>query len=315
MTIRATVHSAIMIGVSSPGFARLGTSEEQAACHDDVPHLRHKIKEENGTNAFLQRLPGHRAKISLRCRDALERHGVSSLRLRAVGDMKRPSDAGIPPSNRRIGERDGRPNRRLIGKMIGKVKMKPGLAGALAGVVLALVASAAYSASNQLPAHSATNPAHQIPAHSTPNPTVAGFWAQVGDDGRVGGWFYFVEKNGAFEGRLVKMFMQPGAQHIINACEKCTGDQKNAPMLGLTIIKGMKREGYKYQEGSILDPRDGTVYHALMEMSPDGQKLSVRGYLGIPLLGQTQVWNRLPDDAIAADDIPKESLSPGLSAE
>jgi hypothetical protein len=50
-----------------------------------------------------------------------------------------------------------------------------------------------------------------------------------------------------------------------------------------------------------------------MELSPDGKKLDVRGYLGIPLLGQTQTWNRLPDDAMAPADIPKESLAPGAT--
>ena len=104
------------------------------------------------------------------------------------------------------------------------------------------------------------------------------------------------------------MFGKPGDPEI-DVCAKCTGKQKNAPMLGLVIVKGMKRDGLKYEDGSILDPRDGTVYHAQMELSPDGQKLSVRGYLGIPLLGQTQVWNRLPDNAMAPSDIPKESES------
>jgi uncharacterized protein (DUF2147 family) len=145
--------------------------------------------------------------------------------------------------------------------------------------------------------------------------TAAGFWQQVDDDGFVGGWFFFVEKNGLYEGRLVKMFKKPGSPEYSDKCDKCEGDQKDAAMLGLTIVKGMKRDGHKYEEGNILDPRDGTVYHAQMELSPDGKKLSVRGYLGIPLLGQTQVWNRLPDDAIAPTDIPKESLGPSATPE
>jgi uncharacterized protein (DUF2147 family) len=80
-------------------------------------------------------------------------------------------------------------------------------------------------------------------------------------------------------------------------------------MLGLTIISGMKRDGLNYKDGSILDPRDGNVYHAEMSLSPDGQKLSVRGYLAVPLLGKTQVWKRLPDDAIAASEVPEEVLA------
>jgi uncharacterized protein (DUF2147 family) len=162
----------------------------------------------------------------------------------------------------------------------------------------------------------ASKPNQHKSAASAPNQnkTAAGFWAQVGDDGFVGGWFYFIEQNGLYEGRLVKMFLKPDETQIINTCDKCAGDQKDAPMLGLTIVKDMKRNGAKYEEGSILDPRDGTVYHAQMELSPDGLKLSVRGYLGIPLLGQTQVWTRLPDDAIAPADIPKESLGPTAAA-
>lgn len=147
------------------------------------------------------------------------------------------------------------------------------------------------------------------PALAASDRTATGFWEQVDNDGHVGGWFYFNEVNGRYDGRLVKMFKDPGDPDM-DVCGKCQGSQKNAPMLGLVIVKGMKRDGLKYQDGSILDPRDGTVYHAQMELSPDGQKLSVRGYLGIPLLGQTQVWKRLPDKVMAPADIPKESVSP-----
>ena len=62
----------------------------------------------------------------------------------------------------------------------------------------------------------------------------------------------------------------------------------------------MKREGSNsFVNGSILDPRDGNVYNARMDLSPDGQRLMLRGFLGIELFGQTQTWRRLPESAMA----------------
>jgi uncharacterized protein (DUF2147 family) len=135
------------------------------------------------------------------------------------------------------------------------------------------------------------------PAQQRPAPTVDGVWEQVNDDGKVGGWFHIYERGGVYEGKIVKMFPRPGEKPN-PVCTKCTGEQKNQPTLGLTLIKGMQRKGRNYENGTIMDPRDGSVYSARMELSADGQKLMVRGYLGIDLFGQSQIWRRLPDTAL-----------------
>ena len=84
---------------------------------------------------------------------------------------------------------------------------------------------------------------------------------------------------------------------------RCEGEQKDAPVLGIKFTNGMQRNGLIYENGTILDLRDGSVYSARTELSRDGNRLTVRGYLGIPLLGQSEVWRRLPDSTLEAPDI------------
>ena len=132
-------------------------------------------------------------------------------------------------------------------------------------------------------------------------PTAAGLWEKRDNSGQPEGWFRITDRNGAYEGQSVKMFPKPGQDPASWRCTKCEGEQTDAPVLGITFIKGMKRQGLAYEDGKILDPRDGSLYSARMELSPDGQQLSVRGYLGISLLGRTEVWARLPDNALKAE--------------
>jgi uncharacterized protein (DUF2147 family) len=130
-------------------------------------------------------------------------------------------------------------------------------------------------------------------------PSAVGLWEQVDEkSGKPESWFKIIERNGAFTGNIVKIFFKPGEDENWT-CDKCEGDERGKPVLGLALIKGMHRDGLKYENGTLMDPRDGSVYKARMELSPDGQKLEVRGYLGISLFGRSQMWNRLPDNALA----------------
>jgi len=138
------------------------------------------------------------------------------------------------------------------------------------------------------------------PAVGLPQPTAAGLWEKVDSSG-AGAWFRILDCNGIYQGKMVKIFSTPGGPNPADwRCTECAGAQRNAPVIGLTFINGMRRNGLAYEGGSILDPRTGAVYSARMDLSPDGRQLYVRGYLGIELLGQTEVWQRLPDNAMPA---------------
>ena len=76
MTILKTLISVVLLGASSMAFAQdSGTPEQRAACAPDVRRFCHKLKESDGSDAFLQCFELHRDDLTKRCSDMLKSYG------------------------------------------------------------------------------------------------------------------------------------------------------------------------------------------------------------------------------------------------
>ncbi|CAM3506820.1 DUF2147 domain-containing protein [Parendozoicomonas haliclonae] len=106
------------------------------------------------------------------------------------------------------------------------------------------------------------------------------------------------EDNGIYNGKVEKILVGTDADKL---CVACTGSNKNQPIEGMEIIWNMQPDGDNYDNGKILDPDNGKTYSANMKLMENGRKLKVRGYIGIPLVGRSQVWVR--KEATAQDNI------------
>ena len=120
----------------------------------------------------------------------------------------------------------------------------------------------------------------------------AGLWRTIDDKtGKEKSLVRIVEVNGEFRGTIEKLFREPGEDPHPN-CDKCPGDRKNKPVIGMTILNGLKKDNGQWSGGEILDPQNGKTYKCKMWVEDKGRELHVRGFIGMALLGRTQVWLR-----------------------
>jgi uncharacterized protein (DUF2147 family) len=120
--------------------------------------------------------------------------------------------------------------------------------------------------------------------------TIFGKWKTVDDEtGMENGIVEIYEKAGKVYGRIIEI-LEKEKKHF--KCEMCEGADKNKPVLGLVIIKGLKRKGDFYEGGKVTDPKNGKSYHCKINLEGK-DKLIVRGYIGISLFGRSQTWFRI----------------------
>ena len=124
--------------------------------------------------------------------------------------------------------------------------------------------------------------------------TPVGLWKSVDDEsGKVKALIRITEAGGELRGKIERVFKPDGSEDQ-PLCDHCEGALKGQPVVGMTILSGMKPEDGDYAGGQILDPGNGKTYRSKMSLTDGGKKLKVRGYIGTPLLGRTQIWMREP---------------------
>lgn len=129
------------------------------------------------------------------------------------------------------------------------------------------------------------------PAWADTNSPV-GLWKNIDDvTGKPKALIRITESNGALQGQIEKLFRAP-TEDQNPKCEKCEGARKDAPVIGLVIMSGLKKDGDEYTGGEILDPDNGKVYKSKLSLGDGGKKLNVRGYIGISMFGRSQTWVR-----------------------
>ena len=120
-------------------------------------------------------------------------------------------------------------------------------------------------------------------------PSVEGTWVNIDDEtGQAKSEIELYVEEGKLYGRVLRLLL-PEDQG--KKCVNCKGSDKNKPIEGLLIVRGLSRDDAAWTNGKILDPANGKSYDCTIRLE-DPNTLKVRGFLGFSFLGRTQVWKR-----------------------
>jgi len=131
---------------------------------------------------------------------------------------------------------------------------------------------------------------------SQPTQGVVGTWLTIDDETNTPRSILklFIDKHGYLNGQIIKIYFRKDEKDT-DVCTKCTDSRfKDKRIMGMVVMWGLKQLDYrKWTDGYILDPKNGQIYRCNLTLTPNGQELNVRGYIGFSLLGRTQHWMRV----------------------
>lgn len=118
---------------------------------------------------------------------------------------------------------------------------------------------------------------------------VVGTWVNIDDETGVekSEIILYIE-DGKLYGRIERLLLPEDQGKL---CVNCSGKEKNQPIEGLVIVKGLEKDGNSWTNGDIMDPANGKSYDCTIKLD-DANTLNVRGFLGFSFLGRTQIWKR-----------------------
>ncbi|MDN5423998.1 MAG: DUF2147 domain-containing protein [Chryseobacterium sp.] len=118
---------------------------------------------------------------------------------------------------------------------------------------------------------------------------IEGKWKTIDDETKQAKSVVEIYKksDGKYYGKVSQLLIKPADPN----CSSCKDDRKGKPILGMEIIRGLKKEGDEFTGGTITDPKLGKTYKCTITKS--GDKLNVRGYMGVSVFGRTQIWDKV----------------------
>ena len=121
-----------------------------------------------------------------------------------------------------------------------------------------------------------------------------GLWKTIDDETKAEKSLVRVSETAGVFSAVIEKLLDPAKQDA--KCDKCSDERKDKPVMGMTILRDVKKsssDSELWDGGDILDPNNGKVYKVRLKPVDGGKKMEVRGYIGMPMLGRTQTWIRV----------------------